>query len=217
MRVLAVDVCGTLFNTNTSLGLVLHHHRRSGHRFRKLFVQTLSSRKLPFTYACTILRRCIGFDLHRYLTLLSLRGVMRGDLSTSAESYVDVLASKEIPLVHTHLRRMIADGWTPILVSNSVSAIIGPIAKKLSMNFIASELCWTDDRCMGCLDKDLTGAKRKYLEDRLGRPLDVNCFSTITDNESDIDLIEAAGIAMIVSHGPKRKWMRDLDAEFLYI
>lgn len=214
-RVLAVDVCGTLFPVNTTAGLVKHHHRRAGNRWRSHFLWLITQRRLPFLYLLLLASKVTGFDFHRWLVLASLRNVERDALERSAQSYARALQAQQIPAVHRLLAAMRAEGWQPVLVSNSLATIVAPVAGGLGVPYVASQLEWREGRCTGRLSVDLTGSKRRHLEGLLGRSLSESPFAVITDNRSDADLIEAAAPAHLVARGEGKAWMKAYDAQLV--
>ncbi|MCK8485397.1 haloacid dehalogenase-like hydrolase [Aliiroseovarius sp. S2029] len=214
-RILAVDVCGTLYDTNTTAGLVMFHHARRGHRWRHAALTAISRRGV-LRAGLVAVAKLTRFDVHRALVLISLRNETLTSLQASAKGYVtDHLPATVIPAAHTRMARMRAAGWQPVLVSNALSPVIGEIARQLDLPFIASDPAQRAGRLTGRLARDLTGQKRKAVEAYLNRPLDAVAFAVITDNRSDRDLVAAANPAILVAARSPRKWMRNWDAEIL--
>lgn len=213
--ILAVDVCGTLYSTNTTAGLVIFHHARRGHRWRYAAL-TAMSRSGPLRLGLVVVAKLSGFDPHRALVLASLRGERLTALQASATRYVaDHLPQHLIPTTHARVAQMRAAGWQPVLVSNAIAPVVEEIARQLDLPCIASRPQLRDAKLTGRLSQDLTGQKRKAVEAYLNSSLkDVN-FAVITDNRSDGDLLAAADPAMLVAAGTPRKWMKDWDAETL--
>ncbi len=214
-RILAVDVCGTLYDTNTTAGLVMLHHARRGHRWRHAALTAISRRGV-LRAGLVAVAKLTRFDVHRALVLISLRNETLTSLQASAKGYVtDHLPATAIAAAHTRMARMRAAGWQPVLVSNALSPVIGEIARQLDLPFIASDPAQRAGRLTGRLSRDLTGQKRKAVEAYLNRPLDAVAFAVITDNRSDRDLVAAANPAILVAARTPRKWMRTWDAEIL--
>ena len=216
-RVLAVDVCGTLYFANTSAGLVSHHHQRVGNRWRALFINLISSRILLLAYFCVAVAKVTGYDLHRAMTIFSLKGEKKVSLDASAKSYLNTLSSQRISVVHDRIRTMQNEGWSPVVVSNSIDTIVKPIADELGASFVSSQLGWCGERCTGRLAVDLTGNKLGHLERFLNRKMCMGRFSVITDNKSDADLVAVACNPILVAHGAPRFWMRKENVEILSV
>ncbi|SEV94468.1 haloacid dehalogenase-like hydrolase [Aliiroseovarius sediminilitoris] len=215
-RTLAVDVCGTLYDTNTTAGLVTFHHARRGHRWRFAMMKALTRRRSMLQQGLILFAKLSRFDAHRALVLASLRGETLTSLQASATRYVaDHLPTHAIPAAHARVAQMRASGWQPVLVSNALAPVIEEIARKLELPCIASQPDVQDGCLTGRLFRDLTGQKRKAIEAYLNHSLDHVQFAVITDNRSDRDLVAVAYPAVLVASRTPRKWMRKWDAEIL--
>ena len=216
-RVLAVDVCGTLFDMNTSAGLVLFHHDRMGNRWRKRCLSAVTGRHKPLGFLLIAASKLTGIDFHRAATLFSLRGQARGDLDASAQAFLPVLWERRIDKVHRLVAQMQAEGWRPVLTSNSIDLVIAPIADRMAVPYLSSELDWDGDICRGRLRRDLTGRKKACLEAFLDRRLARERLAVITDNRSDMDLIQGSAAATLVAYGAPRSWMKGEYGTILHI
>jgi phosphoserine phosphatase len=216
-RIVAIDVCGTLFDVNTSAGLVIYHHKRVGNRTRSFLLKLITGRQKPLGLAFILFTKATGFDLHRAVTLLSLRGQNYKGLVVSAQKYLVVLEGHRIDQVHDRVQKLRDDGWSPVLVSNSIDLIVEPIADSLGVPYLSSRLGWSNIHCTGFLVTDLTGKKLSNLESFLGFLIVRDRFRVITDNKSDVDLINGSSAPLIVANGRPRAWMESCDAEILHI
>ncbi|MCK0139994.1 HAD family hydrolase [Aliiroseovarius sp. F47248L] len=215
-RILAVDVCGTLYDTNTTAGLVTFHHARRGNRRRFNMLKALTRRRSVLRLGLILIAKTSRFDVHRALVLASLRGETLSSLQASAGRYVsDHLPARAISVTHARLAQMRTAGWQPVLVSNALAPVIEEIARQLDTPCVASQPKVRDGRLTGRLSRDLTGQKREAVEAFLNRPLDQVRFAVITDNRSDCDLVAVANPAVLVAARQPRKWMRNWDAEIL--
>ncbi|WP_371170237.1 haloacid dehalogenase-like hydrolase [Aliiroseovarius sp. 2305UL8-7] len=215
-RILAVDVCGTLYDANTTAGLVMFHHSRRANRWRFAVLNVLTHRKSPFRVVSIAVSKLTGFDLHRTAVLLSLRGERVTSLEASAQRYVeDHLPRKAIPQTLARVDAMRAEGWEPVLVSNAISPVVSQIADKMGVRSVASQPKVKAGRLTGRLDRDLTGHKRRALEVFLNRSLRDAEFAVITDNRTDRDLVASADPAILIAHGKPRRWMKGFDAEII--
>jgi phosphoserine phosphatase len=216
-RIVAIDVCGTLFDVNTSAGLAIHHHKRLGNRARSLLLKLITGQKKPLGFACVLFAKITKFDLHRAITFLSLRGQNHNDLVVSAKSYLEVLEEHRIDEVHDRIQKFKDVGWYPVLVSNSIDLIVEPIAHRLGLPYLSSRLGWSNSQCTGFLVADLTGKKLSSLESFLGFSIAQDHLCVITDNKSDADLINRSSAPLIVAIGKPRSWMESYNAEILHI
>lgn len=216
-QVLAVDVCGTLYDANTTAGFIRHHHKLCQNTARQFFLFLITARYLPVKYALILFAKLFKFDLHRTLCVLTLRDQSRSSLEHSAQDYVAALNAVKIDEAHARIATLQADGWHPVLVSNSIDIIIHAIATKMNIGYVASQLAWQKDKSSGRIQVDLTGIKRLHLEEYLGASLEKISFAVITDNRSDRDLIKCAIPAMLVAKVHKKQWMEEHDnAEIIY-
>ncbi len=214
--VLAVDVCGTLYDENTTSGFVIYHLERNCRFWQSKFLEIISGRRKVIPFLISRLGKVLGIDLHRSLVLRMIEGEDSASLKCSANEYCFMLDKRCIAETHSFLKRKKEEGWRPILVSNSIDLVIEAIARKLEVEFVSSKLLWNDDICTGRISVDLTGRKRRYLEEYLDLSLANIDFSVVTDNKTDADLIVAAKHAYLVVCGQKKTWMEKYDAEFIY-
>lgn len=214
-RILVLDVCGTLYDANTTLGFCLHHHRRVGNRRRVVMLEAISRRRSPAWLLLAVLHRGTGIDLHRWLTIRSLRGEHRDALHLSASEYVDSLEQCRIQPVDDLVAGLRQDDPETVLVSNAVDIVIAEIAKRRNAPWLASALAFEGDTCSGRLTRDLTGRKGVALAEWLGGPLEGITLQVVTDNRSDADIIASAAEAWIVHKGPRKPWMEVSGARFI--
>ena len=205
-RLLAIDVCGTLYRANTTAGLIEFHHARNGNRIRSALAKMANSQTLPFTYAFTILSRIVGFDFHRFLFIASLRGEERSEIERSAKDYVGKLESLKIEDAHRMIANLRASGWSAILVSNSISPIVCAIGEHMNVPWVSSDLGWNEETCTGMIARDLTGRKRTALEEHIGGSLTALEFKVITDNRTDKDLVDCSEEPIVVLPRGRKNW-----------
>ncbi|SHL76471.1 Phosphoserine phosphatase [Paracoccus solventivorans] len=214
-RVLAVDVCGTLYDANTTAEFCLYHHRQADNKKRYLLLRAISRRGSVAWVALAGLDRILRIDLHRWLTIRSLRGESRGALERSVVRYVDTLAERAVRPVDELLIHLRQKNPETVLISNGLDIVIGEIAGRRGLPWLASKLAFRRGRCQGRLEVDLMGRKREALERWLGCRLDGVGLEVVTDNRSDADIIAVAARAHIVHKGPIKPWMRAFDAQFI--
>ena len=163
--------------------------------------------KLWFTFfpkiAITLIRRKTG-QIPEYLLQRKLLGYLTliDDFDVQIERYWD---KNEKRIVPWYLKQKRDDD---LIISASPSCIIGPIAKRLGVNFMATEF----DREFGVFTNNLMYAKEKakYIFDH-GFPVIENFYS---DSLSDTPLALCAEKAFLVSNKARtvKPWP-DLDAE----
>ncbi|MBA83431.1 haloacid dehalogenase-like hydrolase [Thalassobius sp. S69A] len=212
-RLLAVDVCGTLYPDNTTAGFVRFHAARTGHRpWRFRLLEAL--RQSPFRMAVIALGKALRRDLFRQGYIRCLKGQPRPALSQSAQAYAAHLeATRQIAQTHARLARMQAQGWQVMLASNSLDVVISAIAQAKSLPWVASALAFDGDICTGRLTTDLKGHKLRAVQ----AVCSFDALAVMTDNKSDTDLIRAADLAILVAPRHPKPWMEAYpDAETLY-
>lgn len=216
-RVVAVDVCGTLYDENTTAGFIRHHHKRVGNWRLSLMLKLITGYRQPLRAAFILYSKVTGFDIHRAVILATLRRQTHVELEVSAQSYLETLEPRRIGVVYDRVREMEKNGWSPVLVSNSIDLIVNLISKKLDLPYVSSQIGWNNGHCTGRLAVDLTGKKRVHLEEFLRSGLNQLDFSVITDNKSDLDLIDCAHEALVIAHRGKKKWMEKSNVEIIHL
>ncbi len=214
-KILAIDVCGTLYQANTTLGFVETHHELQNNRVRGAAIKLISDKRFILVYLLIAAGKLLGRDFHRLLVVFSLRGEDRQELLDSAEAYYDRLQERKINAVHRKLDELITNDWQPILVSNSLEPIIRVIAGGMKAPFISSELGWREGRCTGRIAKDITGRKKVALESHIGHPVHASKFRVVTDNRSDEDLIQASARSIVVLRKTKKNWADKYDVDLI--
>lgn len=211
-----VDVCGTLYDENTTAGFVRFVAGADGLRrpWRFWLLEKLrlsAARKIVIGFG-----RIMGFDLFRMGYISCLAGAKRPDLEAHAAAYAESLhVEKTIAVVHNRLAQFETDGWQPILVSNSLDVVIAAIAARKGYGWLASALCWRGDVCAGRLARDLKGKKMQAFEEAFG-PCQTERLAVMTDNRSDADVIDAASCVVLVVKGPQKSWIKKYVSEQLH-
>lgn len=181
------DVCGTLFDSNTTFDFVRFYNKES------FFIKILSS---PFIkYFIVLLGRLIRFDIYRSLFILSLRGVSRDVLLDAALTFYEKsLSSKIIPETIELLENYkLQSDCNVVLCSASLDFIVEVIGDKLGVGFISSSLRYSSEGiCLGYFASDILGCKEKFF---IGKELEL----VVTDNQSDLALVKLSKQAFIVA------------------
>lgn len=198
---LAVDICGTLYDENTTAGFVRFHANRTGHR-PALFRLLETLRRTPLRTPVIALGKLTGTDLFRTGYIRCLSGQSRTTLTDSATAYAAHLDRLSINPAHTRMAQMQAQGWQVTLASNSLDIVVAAIAQRLNLPYVASTLGFAGDTCTGRLTTDLKGRKWAALA-----PQSPTKFAVITDNRSDRDLITRADPAILVAKSAPKPWM----------
>ena len=187
------DFDGTIFPTDCTIGFgiwCMNRHPKLWFTFFPKMIGTLIRRKTGQIPEYLLQRKLL-----EYLTLID-------DFDVQIERYWDRNEKKIVPW---YLRQKRDDD---LIISASPSCIIEPIAKRLGVNFMATEF----DREFGVFTNNLMYAKEKakYIFDH-GFPMIENFYS---DSLSDTPLALCAEKAYLVSNKARtvKPWP-ELDAE----
>jgi phosphoserine phosphatase len=194
------DLCDTLYDQNTTIGFIRQYRslQQDDHISRALRVWL--SRFSPFFYVGAMAHRLFGWDLARQRLIAALTGESKAKLIEAATDYArNVLPSRANPLLHDRLESHLTAGDRVILLSSSIDLVVAEVALALGVEYRASRLGFSGDRCTGRLTDDLTGRKTAAIRDLLDTGPTICVY---TDNRSDSDLIAIADRAtIIIPHG----------------
>lgn len=214
-----VDVCGTLVQDDTTLGLLRYHFDRfDGRSFHSTVLSLLTARGSPLRWAFVVLEKATGRHWLKYLLVRLLAGDQASVLDESGRAYVQVLLS----------RRRVQPVWDRlgqvgqpdhiILASASLEPVVRPLAEAMGARYVSSTLEVRDGVLTGRYVEDLTGQKesaivRKYGKDALASP-----FAAFSDNLSDRPLLAKAGYACVVLHreSHRARWS-NLSADYVRV
>lgn len=184
--IIVFDVCGTLYNSNTTFDFIEHF---LASKSRKTILTNKILRKILAVFSYIY-----GEDLARKLIIRKLSGVSKFDLEKSAKSFVKtVLAHKKIDLVHKILIEQNNQVNEIVLCSASLDVIVNEIANELNVKkHYASELevSSKDKTYTGRLKSDLQGKKSLLFKE---------IDWVLTDNKDDLDIISISKKSTIVS------------------
>ncbi|XKM13830.1 hypothetical protein RCS94_01315 [Orbaceae bacterium ac157xtp] len=181
------DICGTLYDTNTTFSFC----ENQSSVYRK-WILKLS--KTIFGKALNkVLVKCFSYDFIRNIHIKTLSNLTLIQLDNAADSFVEnYLNKKKITDVHNILKSF--DSNDIILVSATIEPIAKAIAKKLGcLKYIATTLMYDNGKCTGVIKDDLLGNKQDYFKDKT---IDL----VVTDNKSDVELCKLAKESIIVTN-----------------
>ncbi|MGM9806412.1 MAG: HAD family hydrolase [Candidatus Aphodosoma sp.] len=200
-KVLLVDICGTLFNSNTTFDFLDYYiHDESYCRFRRLMKTSL------WRYFNSAVYRLLGLDLSRRIALSRLAGYSLEQLGRMADVfYTDYLLSRRIQPVWQLMADYRSRGVDVVLVSGTIDPVAHAIARHLCVNrCVSSKLGYTvSGICTGRLVSDALRTKRRELDAISVCPPYAHI---VTDNPNDISLARYADCTTIVVHGGIRRW-----------
>lgn len=198
------DVCGTLFNANTTIGFLIFYHQINGDRRSALICKALTHRLSPGRYGAHIVGKIVRADLIRAALVATLAGQTRDNLREGARRYQAELLDHDWifhsqALLKAHKER----GERVVLMSNSIEPVIEAIAQSLGVEYVASTLAFDNETCTGRIAHDLTGAKHVALGELLKAYEQRPAIRVVTDNASDRALLDAADDRTVIWQGKR--------------
>jgi phosphoserine phosphatase len=181
------DICGTLYNSNTTMDFCEYRcksaRKRKLLKFSKTFFGKLVNKLLVMLF---------NYDFIRVLHLKSLKGLTKNEIEKDAAFFVNFfLINKKIDEVHVILNNYEKEDI--VLVSATIQPIAEAIAHKLGgVKYLSTTLEYNYDKCTGTIKDDLLGNKQNYFRDQ-------EIELVITDNKSDLSLCKKAKEVVIVS------------------
>lgn len=201
-RIVIVDICGTLFNSNTTFDFLdFFLEEKSYIIFRKI-----SKSLLWRTFNKSIIF-FFGFDLTRTLALKYLKGKQKSELKMAMELFYHRLTDLKNENVFSIVNKLKLE-FRVILASATLDFIAEKIALESDIKeYYSTELLYNDNGyCTGKICRDLLGNKLTILESaRVFSPY----YMTITDNFSDIDVLLKSDRKKIISSKANNKyWLK---------
>jgi phosphoserine phosphatase len=194
MKVLVVDLCGTLILENTTREFV---------RSLRLSLSATLLRWFALSRIAAISGNLAGCDLSRPLLIRCFRGHSKPDIEAAARDYVHrALAERSNHQLLLEIQKAKLEHCQVYLATASLAAIAIAVVHELQLDgYIASELAYqAHDICTGQLALDATGNKWNLLRSRFPEFRDAH-ITVFTDNPEDDDLMRHASAAYRVIEG----------------
>jgi phosphoserine phosphatase len=212
-----VDVCGTLVREDTTLGLLRYHlSRRPGRRIRYRLFQALTARRSPIRLGFALAEKLLARHLLKHLAIRLLADEPIEALNRSAAGYAQALLSQGRVRSVWHLLDAPLKSARVVLASGSLEPVVAALAAEIGVDYVASSLEARDGVLTGRYATDLTGQKSRALVEKFGQSLLAGKLCAISDNLSDLPLLESATEAYVVLHAAshRARWT-GLKATFL--
>jgi phosphoserine phosphatase len=212
--IVLLDICGTLYDSNTTFDFLDFHFKSRGYRlFRRL------TRLIIWRAFNKILFHSICLDLTRMMAVRFLKGITIKQLEDSVDAfYTDWLVHQSYEAVHSLVNGYKQEGKNVVIVSATLDVIAQKVSKSLGVSeWYSTSLGVVDGCCTGKIQVDLLSRKLPFLKSQQVFP---PYYATITDNFSDLDLIYQSNHAVIVTnqaHQAKWKKLLKLHAAVTYI
>ena len=174
LNVLLVDVCHTLYKSNTMFDF-LRWYLAGDSGYQRL--QKLRG-SLPVRVALKLSPR----DFIRNKAVTYLKGHKQTDLLEAANRFIEQLVP--IPETVEVLRQYQSRDYRIILLSASLDFIVDAVCRKIAADsFHASDLCYEDGICQGTFSVDLLAGKRRIIR----QFFEGDTCDFITDNRTDLN------------------------------
>ncbi|MVT07445.1 HAD family hydrolase [Chitinophaga tropicalis] len=192
VKIAFVDICGTLFRSNTTMDF--------------LSVESESFRKkrssLFYRFVSKILRKTVNYDLIRIHGVKEISGRKRVDLDkAAADFYNNFLATRMIRESVEVINELRTEGYRIIFISATLDFLAETISRQLGADKVyATSLKYINEVCAGEISRDLLGRKHLLAETILRDENEVvGEIAVITDDKTDLDLVLMAQRVFIVS------------------
>lgn len=206
--VILIDICGTLFNSNTTFDYVDYVFKEDKrYHFKKVILNNIILRKLN-----SLIFRISGFDIKRYYLIRLLKGKSIEDLKAKVVLFYDeILRERRNVEVLEQINKM--SGYK-IIVSATLDIIAQEISSRMNVDaFFASKLAFLNNICTGNLLSDLLNNKDSIL---INNGIYPPYYAVISNDYTDIQLFKNSVNCFIVSKNKNiSAWMKIINNESL--
>jgi HAD superfamily phosphoserine phosphatase-like hydrolase len=211
-KIAFVDICGTLYNSNTTLDFLTLTNNSFAILKKNIFGRILNK----------ISRSTIGYDFIRNIGVGKLAGKTHLELRNEASDfYNSFLSSREIKETHAIIEELRKEGFKIILISATMDFLAREIATRVSADSIFStSLVYEGGICRGKIEKDLLGRKHLLVKEILAEEGAKNGeieIVVITDDKTDLDLALLAQRSFVVITDQQLFWQRRLGNKVQFI
>jgi HAD superfamily hydrolase (TIGR01490 family) len=197
-KIAAFDVCGTIYSSNTTFDFLKYYFKdNSRYSFFRFFINTP-----PAIILNRVLAFMFGKDLVRNFATLFLKNESMERIETAGKYFVTMnLKDRFIQPTIELLRKYKNKGYSIILISGSYDFIVKYVAEEVGADaYFASVLSKKNGLIKGRYEEDLLNKKKECI---LSQYNNIDDLVFVTDNKSDLDLINLASISYVVT--PQRK------------
>lgn len=192
------DVCGTLYNSNTTYDFIDFFLKRNSKKKYLVFRMMKSVFLKPLWKAIIVVSGNNKFNRKFFLSFLKDFDVnkVKNEADLFVENFLD---KRKIEQLHQHLHEHLEKKHHVVLLSASIEPIVEAIAKHLKVNaFFSTRLGIHNEYYNGKLEFDMEGKKKnKFIEQ----------YSTVnekyvyfySDNKEDIDLLSVVDEPIVIS------------------
>src|SRR5687768_6540713 len=126
MKLAVIDICGTLYDSNTTIDFIRWYSRKDKPGFLLSLVDTWG-----FKFLNKVLYRLFKLDLIRAIKIQKLKGLSKADLDALSELfYQEILLERKRHDIHAQVAEFEKRGYHVILASATLDFIAEKIASK---------------------------------------------------------------------------------------
>lgn len=198
-----IDICGTVFRSNTTFDFIRFYYSET--RWYKVMSFVRNTKIIGFVNSLVF--EMLHVDIIRKFAICHLKGLKREDIADMAEKFYEVYLKDKINHnVVKIIEEQRSKGLMLVIVSATLDCISSVVAKKLNIDIqFSSQLAYDNNICQGFLQTDLLGSKLMVLKENGFIP---PYYGIITDNYSDIDVIQCSDLAFLIQYSDARdKWV----------
>jgi phosphoserine phosphatase len=204
LHLVVFDLCNTLYYSNTTFDFIEYILSQNHFRLKLRLFHTIYNKYSPIFIFLLLIEKFWIKNLIRNLAVRLLNGISRDDLYMNGEKFLkEFLCHHEISEIHSMLRKAKKFEVNVYLISDSLEPVVKAVAKEFDVQYIANKLQFFDGCSTGRLDKE------KQKIDWVSE-INYKELTVISDNKTDLDLLEKADIGYAVIHNEKddRFWNR---------
>ena len=199
MKVAVFDVCGTLYDSNTTFDFLdgYFHNDRKYQLFRRF------SRSLPGKIVNYPFYRFFNYDIIRVIATSFLKDISEEKLQVAMKHFVyHELDSKVKIDIQKLLHQYKEEGYVIYLMSGSYSLLVEQVCQYFKADaFTGSELEMVNSQCTGRYATDQLFNKKAVL---LEKYPDIQELVVVSDNRTDYELMKMADKGFAVCNKPKQ-------------
>lgn len=201
-KTVLVDICGTIFYSNTTFDFLDSFIKKKSYKIFRLLSKTYFGRAINKIFIL-----CFKIDIIRTIAVHYLKGINKSFLLEKAYEFYDhFLIKKQNKTIINKIHNFQENKFRVILASATLDFIAEVIADKLNIAvYFGTELDYnTANVCTGKIKKDRLGYKLRALNNI---QIEIPYYCTITDNITDIDILQNSDNAIIIKYlHTKNKW-----------
>lgn len=205
MKIAVFDVCGTLYNSNTTFDFLDNYFSKNKKyiTFRKISNLFIVKALNHYVY------KYMKTDMIKRYATSFLKGESIEDIDAYSRDFVyHYLKPKVKDHIYTMLKSYQNNGYKIILMSGSYNFIVRNVADYFKVDlFFASSLQKSDKQYKGKYKKDIILNKYQLLTEKFP---DINDLVVVSDNKSDLDLMLISSHSFAICNKKKqyKYWLK---------